>query len=62
MAKTDAITPYRLGVIHLREIRRPMNQLKYKIIKLEFGPMPAQRGRRPAEYKWRPLFNAAKFG
>jgi len=22
----------------------------------------AQRGGRPAEYRWRPLFNAAKFG
>jgi len=22
----------------------------------------AQRDRRPAEYRWRPLFNAAKFG
>jgi len=29
--------------------------------KLEYGPMP-NRDDRPAEYRWRPVFNAAKFG
>jgi len=43
------------------EIRRGKKEL-------ECGPMPtrmwanAQRDGRPAEYNWRPLFNAAKFG
>jgi len=31
-------------------------------IKLERGRMNAQRDGRPVEYKWRPLFDAAKFG
>jgi len=30
-------------------------------IPLECGPMPKRDGR-PAEYRWRPLFNAVKFG
>jgi len=32
-----------------------------KIVKLEMWAN-AQRDGRPAEYRWRPLFNAAKFG
>ena len=37
------------------EIRRGKKE------ELECGPI-AQRDGRPAEYRWRPLFNAAKFG
>jgi len=33
----------------------------FKIKKLEMWAN-AQRDGRPAEYRWRPLFNAAKFG
>jgi len=39
------------------ETRRP----KLNITELEMW-ISAQRGGRPAEYRWRPLFNAAKFG
>jgi len=41
-----------------------MSQNLYKLlnyIKLEMWAN-AQRDGRPAEYRWRPLFNAAKFG
>jgi len=31
-------------------------------MQLDCGPMNAQRDGRPAEYRWHPLFNAAKFG
>jgi len=34
---------------------------KHRINKLEMWAN-AQRDGRPAEYRWRPLFNAAKFG
>jgi len=38
-------------------------QIKYDVleIKLEMWTN-AQRDSRPAEYRWRPLFNATKFG
>ena len=34
----------------------------YKLAKLLEMWANAQRDGRPAEYRWRPLFNAAKFG
>ena len=37
------------------------SQKGFKQLKLEIWAN-AQRDGRPAEYRWRPLFNAAKFG
>ena len=41
-----------------------MTQQKQKAYEKELSRMRAnaQRDGRPAEYRWRPLFNAAKFG
>jgi len=36
-------------------------EISRKTVKLEMWAN-AQRDGRPAEYRWRPLFNAAKFG
>jgi len=40
---------------------RSLNEvvLRYTILEMSAN---AQRDGRPAEYRWRPLFNAAKFG
>jgi len=44
------------------DIQSPTAEIRReKKIELECGPMPNRDGR-PAEYRWRPLFNAAKFG
>jgi len=43
------------------EIRRGKKEEEEKKNKLEMWAN-AQRDGRPAEYRWRPLFNAAKFG
>jgi len=37
------------------------NELQ-QIQKLQCGLMPNEHDGRPVEYRWRPLFNAAKFG
>jgi len=41
------------------EIRRGKKERKKKELEMWAN---AQRDGRPAEYRWRPLFNAAKFG
>jgi len=41
------------------EIRRGKNRKKKKELEMWAN---AQRDGRPAEYRWRPLFDAAKFG
>ena len=46
--------PYRLAT-------QSIINLKLKYNKLEMWAN-AQRHARPAEYRWRPLFNAAQFG
>jgi len=43
------------------EIRRGKKKKERNMIKLEMWAN-AQRDGRPAKYRWRPLFNAAKFG
>jgi len=43
-------------------VKRPTNLIKReKVLKLEMWTN-AQRDGRPAEYRWRAVFNAAKFG
>ena len=43
-----------------RDVEKSLNEKK-DMTKLEMWAN-AQRDGRPAEYRWRPLFNAAKFG
>jgi len=43
------------------DIRRGKRKEEERKIELEMWAN-AQRDGRPAEYRWRPLFNAAKFG
>jgi len=52
------------GLVSIRLIRPVLKTYASKPIKVYLTRMwaNAQRDGRPAEYRWRPLFNAAKFG
>jgi len=56
--KSQIVTAPVAWCVHVQSITQDFNQIFIKTTMWA----NAERDGRPAEYRWRPLFNAAKFG
>ena len=51
--------PFNISVLHRQHFRQKVGKIKTLKTRMWANAQPDGR---PAEYRWRPLFNAAKFG